>query len=319
MSFHAHSLRLRIPSPLRGEGVRAPCSIPMVRCGVVAWEFVRLELAAEVAAVFDRSLYLRSGEKFVCIGGPTIGNGPLTLVAACDLRSALLGLRPGQPAAVSQSAITIGPTAFVLDACDLWRPDAWPRVASLAALSETHDAIAHRAATEAPDEGLGRAIAGACDTRLARVARIRIARFEAWLRNAIDADGASSLPAPVRDLVGLGPGLTPSGDDFLIGALALLAAIGKTEAHASLARALADVPPELTSPLSRCFLRAAAAGHVGEKLHTAVSAITAGDADAAIAAIRDVGHSSGWDMMAGAMTALAASCAANRPRALTNH
>src|SRR5260370_19048991 len=234
----------------------------MVRCGVVAWEFVRLERAAEVAAVFDRSLYLRSGEKFVCVGGPTIGNGPLTLVAACDLRPALLGLRPGQRAAISPTAITIGPTAFVLDACDLWRAGAWPRVASPAALIETHDAIAHRAATEAPDEGLGRAIAGACDTRLARVARIRIARFEAWLADTIELDGVSPLPVPVRDLVGLGPGLTPSGDDFLIGSLALLDAIGEGQAHVRLARALRQVPPGLTSPLSRAFLRAAAAGHV---------------------------------------------------------
>ncbi len=231
----------------------------------------------------------------------------------------MLGLRPGQPAAISQTAITIGATAFVLDACDLWRPGAWPRVASPAALIETHDAIAHRAATEAPDEGLGRAIAGTCDTRLARVARIRIARFEAWLADTIELDGVSPLPVPVRDLVGLGPGLTPSGDDFLIGALALLDAIGEGQAHVRLARALRQVPPGLTSPLSRAFLRAAAAGHVGEKLRAALSAIIAGDADAAIAAIRDVGHSSGWDVMAGAMTALAASCAANRPRALTNH
>src|SRR5260370_23757020 len=114
----------------------------MVRCGVVAWEFVRLERAAEVAAVFDRSLYLRSGEKFVCIGGPTIGNGPLTLVAACDLRPALLGFRPGQPPAISQTAITIRATAFVLDAFGLLRPRAWPRLASPAPLVRTHDAIA---------------------------------------------------------------------------------------------------------------------------------------------------------------------------------
>jgi hypothetical protein len=35
-----------------------------------------------------------------------------------------------------------------------------------------------------------------------------------------------------------------------------------------------------------------------------VSSIVRGDADRAIAAIRTIGHSSGWDMMAGIVTAL---------------
>jgi len=62
--------------------------------------------------------------------------------------------------------------------------------------------------------------------------------------------------------------------------------------------------PGATSALSACFLRAAAAGHVGETLHRAVSSIIAGDVGAAIAAVDTIGHSSGWDMMAGITTTL---------------
>jgi hypothetical protein len=116
--------------------------------------------------------------------------------------------------------------------------------------------------------------------------------------------GGQSQTSPVRDMVGLGPGLTPSGDDVLIGALALLDALGERRAYARLARAVSLVPPGLTSPLSHCFLRTAAAGHVGEGLHAAVSAVVRGDPERAIAAIRAVGHSSGWDMMAGIVAAL---------------
>jgi hypothetical protein len=105
-------------------------------------------------------------------------------------------------------------------------------------------------------------------------------------------------------LIGLGPGLTPSGDDFLVGALALLDAIGERAAHAALARAIVDASPNLTTPLSACFLRAAAAGHIGEALHRAVSSSITGDAGSAVAAVEKIGHSSGWDMLAGAMTAL---------------
>jgi hypothetical protein len=115
-------------------------------------------------------------------------------------------------------------------------------------------------------------------------------------------------------LLGLGPGLTPSGDDFLVGALALLDCIGERDAHAALGRAIIDALPGATSALSACFLRAAAAGHIGEALHCAVSSVIAGDVDAAIAAVETIGHSSGWDMMAGVTTTLRV--AARRPHAV---
>jgi hypothetical protein len=141
------------------------------------------------------------------------------------------------------------------------------------------------------------------------MARKRLARLQSWLVDTIEERRApaASPPDPVRNLVGLGPGLTPSGDDVLIGALALLDALAERHAHASLAHALRQTPAGLTSPLSHCFLRTAAAGHVGEHLHAAVASLVSGDADGAVAAVRNIGHSSGWDMMAGAVTALTAS------------
>jgi Protein of unknown function (DUF2877) len=62
--------------------------------------------------------------------------------------------------------------------------------------------------------------------------------------------------------------------------------------------------PTSTSPLSHCFLRTATAGHVSEHLHGAVASIMSGNLDAAIAAVRNIGHSSGWDMLAGIATTL---------------
>jgi hypothetical protein len=107
----------------------------------------------------------------------------------------------------------------------------------------------------------------------------------------------------IRGLIGLGPGLTPSGDDFLSGALALLDALGMPQLHALLAQAVSDAAA-LTSPLSACLLRAAADRHIGEYLHRAVASLITGEVGAAIAAARRVGHSSGWDMLAGAATTL---------------
>jgi hypothetical protein len=253
----------------------------ILRPGLLAQQFCRSVARAHVEAVFERSLYLRHGDAFICLGGLDIGNGPLTLTGAIDVSR--LALQPGDAAAVCARQITIGDAAFTLDG-EAWRPPPWPACVP-ARLTEACAVLARRTASEAPQH-------------LARdVFAARIKMFERWLFDSRDA------APPVHGLIGLGPGLTPSGDDFLVGALAALDAIGTRDAHAALATAVADAAGA-TSALSGCFLRAAAAGHVGEALHRATVALLTGDADAAIAAVAHIGHSSGWDMIAGSATVL---------------
>jgi uncharacterized protein DUF2877 len=290
-----------------GTTVRAGATVvvPVLRSGILAEDFCRRGAGAEVAAVFERTFYLASGGTFICVGEPAIGNGPLTLTArlgTCrDLR-----LRPHQPAVVCAGHIAIGNTVLAFGRCEPWRPPAWPRALSARELIDISRALASRAAREAPPEGFAAAVLeNSCTpgTRgFAGIASRRIAAFASWLSDALSC---GQVPAPpIEGLIGLGPGLTPSGDDFLAGALALLDALGETRAHAILAQAIKQSAPSLTSPLSACLLGATAAGHVGEHLHAAVSSIISGRVDDAIAACRLIGHSSGWDMMAGIATAL---------------
>jgi hypothetical protein len=281
--------------------------VPIVRAGVLAREFCRHYTHAEVEAVFERSCYLRCGDIFLCVGEASIGHGPLTLTA--DAQAARpwkgLGLRPGQPASISNQAIAIGAEVqLTLDRCRLWCQPPWPAPLPHLALSHVGNAIARRMRLEAPAQTLGGVLCRrekAGRTPLARVALPRIARFADWLH--VMKRGADDRAA-VADLVGLGPGLTPSGDDFLVGALALLDALDERRAHVALARAIAAVPRGSTSPLSECLLKAAAGAHIGADLCAAVSAVVTGDAEQAIAAIGKIGHASGWDMMAGILTAL---------------
>jgi hypothetical protein len=280
----------------------------------------------EVAAVFERSLYVRAGDDFICIGEPAIGNGPTTLIIAA--RMAEFGLRRGQNAFIGNGRVAVGDVLLDLSNCATWRAPPWPRAcADLAAICAT---IAQRAAAESPADSLARAVFGAIDTPLARLARPRVAKFASWLcvgwakpaeafgeggrahhpssRTIVGGHGVASLRlsppyGAVRDLIGLGYGLTPSGDDFLIGTLATLDALEQTNMHAALGRAVVAAAGR-TSPLSASFLRAAAAGYVGENLHTMVAAIVAGDADAAVTAAARISHTSGWDALAGAVVTL---------------
>jgi hypothetical protein len=278
-------------------------TLRIIQSGILAREICRRGGPACVAAVFARSLHLRCGEMFVCVGEPGIGNGPLTLIA--EVSPAARGLHRGQAASISGRCIAIGAALrLTFDGCEQWCPPAWPAPQPPARLIDTCTALACRAASEAPPEGFAPLMSGepSASTRLSRIAGPRIARFASWLSAAPDQSPA--VPAPIAGLVGLGPGLTPSGDDFLSGALALLDALGERSVHAALARAIAQAPSGATSPLSRCLLNAAAAGHVGEHLCRAVSSVISGNVAAAIAAVQTIGHSSGWDMMVGIVTTL---------------
>jgi hypothetical protein len=289
--------------------------VPILRSGILARAICRHSPVAEVAAVFDGSLYLRACDMFICIGEPDIGNGPLTLIADnTSFRFSDLGVNPGQSALISQRRIRIGDAVqFMLDRCELWRAPHWPIPPSPGRLISAAETLARFAMVEAPREGLARQVLCSHEGGLlSRIARGRVASFEHWLADALKANDASegALPNPVQDLIGLGCGLTPSGDDFLVGALALLDALAERKAFKSLAFGLTHASPALTSPLSHCLLRAAAAGYVGENLYQAVSSVIAGKLDSAITAVRKIGHSSGWDMLAGIATTLKISATA---------
>jgi len=138
----------------------------------------------------------------------------------------------------------------------------------------------------------------------------------AWRRNkpaqafldwiATDAQGAA--PRAANALIGLGPGLTPAGDDFAGGALIALRAAGHAPlADRAAAWALARAEKG-TGKISRAHLRCAAAGEGHEALHALLRALDNGQRaiERALRALSRVGHGSGRDAAAGALLALAA-------------
>src|SRR5262252_5629193 len=108
----------------------------------------------------------------------------------------------------------------------------------------------------------------------------------------------------VKALVGLGEGLTPSGDDFLVGLLAVLHLHGflpcsaASPVHAQFCQCIRLG----TSQLSGEFLRCAFEGHFAEPLVMLVRALCTPATDAwpaHAATLATVGHSSGVDAMVG--------------------
>jgi len=124
---------------------------------------------------------------------------------------------------------------------------------------------------------------------------------------AADADGMAQALQP---LVGLGPGLTPSGDDFIVGYLAALWCQSAHNAEvgaslAALAPALQALTPR-TNLISRQFLVNAVEGQFSERLVDVVCALARPELDLSTRtadALR-TGHSSGADSLVGLLFGL---------------
>ena len=155
--------------------------------------------ARHVEAVFERSFYLRSGDDFICVGEPDIGNGPLTLIGHLRPLSDL-ALQPRQPVEVCDRHIVIGDSIrLTLDQSEAWRSPSWPVCPPPVRLIDTCAALERRAAIDAPEEGLARQVSGRLretsgrQPPLARIARPRIATFERWLSGVLDARHAQGM------------------------------------------------------------------------------------------------------------------------------
>jgi hypothetical protein len=114
-------------------------------------------------------------------------------------------------------------------------------------------------------------------------------------------------------LIGLGEGLTPSGDDFVGGLLFGL--ITMQTVHApfrdfSLSRVhrFLERAQERTNLISRTFLRDHAAGHGSEVLHRLAGGLIAGQSGKTVGQLGlelvEIGHTTGWDLLTGLWTAL---------------
>jgi hypothetical protein len=229
----------------------------------VAGRFAHRALAAgegEVCALFQRSFYVRTPGGFACIGDARLGRGPLNALLD-ELPAAALGAR--------FSASVAGAAA--------WAPPPF------------RDQRLDLAEARPPDEGLGGLVIGRHNA-LAVHAQPALEAIDRWLVG-------HSLDAATAELIGLGPGFTPSGDDYLGGVLIALHAVRRAMHAESLWRWLEPRLAARTSELSAAHLAAAAAGEGHEALHEVLNG-------APLERLGGIGHVSGWDAFAGAMAVL---------------
>jgi len=231
--------------------------------------FARHALSAaqgRVIAVFERSFYVETELGLACLGA--VSGGPL------NARCKPLSVSEGAVMRRVGTTLSIGHELLGLERAQEWKPAPGRGRLDLGAVS-----------VSPPGGGLSRvAIALARDETPPQddpLLRQAVPCIEALRRGDLDA------AAP---LLGLGPGLTPSGDDFIGGFLI----VSRHQRVAEWALALA---PRRTNKISAAHLAAAAAGEAAAALHNALGG-------GPLTPLLALGHSSGWDMLTGAIAAL---------------
>lgn len=251
----------------------------------------RTDGVARVLVRLHGSVYATVGETIVWLGGWGAALHPRAILTdtpiagqADDVRLDVTGLTPWHPSplaldAAGRARLAGGWPALAARAADLGAPGGFGVMLTGAPLSFPLDGAA----------GPAVALAGAC---------------------ARD-DPAGAVDAAVA-LLGLGGGLTPSGDDFVGGALFVRAALATGTGRLPWRRAAGAVvaaAPVQTHPISVALLADLAEGRGWAPLHDLVAALAAADARSAEAAARalvGLGHTSGWDLLAGVGAGLGA-------------
>jgi Protein of unknown function (DUF2877) len=256
-----------------------------------------------VHSVFTRAVNLSDdadGRLFTLVVASS-DNAPSTLVV--DTPSfERFALRPGAPAVVAGGALHAGDLVVHLDGARAWSASLpeWPAAGVcldwLEHILERHGVAGGIRPRPFP--------ANAFEAETGR----RLQRSRAALHAALAVRDIPAVRRAAAELIGLGPGLTPAGDDYVLGLATAFALRGPEarEERAALVAAI-DESAARTNDISHAALAHAARGRVRQSIVDLAAALAERDR-ATISARADrvlaIGATSGTDILTGLLAGL---------------
>jgi hypothetical protein len=259
-----------------------------------------------VHSVFRQACNLRTDcGGLLTLLAPKLGNAPHGIRVAAPPELAFANhLRPGQRVGCRAAVLRVAGADFAVDLsrAEVWRCELGSPGVDLA---RPEVALAWQAAWQA----LARHCRRLGEDPLAEAVRAR----GLALALASRALSAPEAAVAIRQLIGCGPGLTPAGDDLIVGFLAgLWSTRGGDPARRRFLHALAAIvtaAAEATGEISRAHLQHATLGSVAEPLARLARAIAKGaplpEVERAADSALRVGHTSGGDGVEGLLLGLA--------------
>ena len=286
------------------------------QCGCVASRILRDGTMGRVSAVFDRSFYVELEDGLACVGTGALDASPLNLCTSApeniDWRAS--GLRQNSRVSIFSGWLRVGERFhFCLRDAANWAPDQVFGPIEVAKIRSGLTQFRNTCTGRIPGEGLGCFISrdNICvgEDSIRKLAKESIDSLHAWSVESIrDRSHSHSLDIQALNaLIGMGPGLTPSGDDFIGGLMIVLHRLGEKKTCRQLWDATRGYALAIGSPITRAHLSAASEGLGSAGLHRAMDAVIEADLEtipAVLADIDRIGHTSGWDAIAGVIVGL---------------
>lgn len=277
---------------------------------------------ARILSIFHRCCNLiNQDDDILSLVTPDIGPGPFSIVLDINgkLENAWVfpeDLVPGLEGRVEQSRIYLG--SIVVDTVEV---DRWEASLRWDDLFQKRDLILSKAyqlacllLEMAPPASLAEVVTSNIlnDPEERDLPAFQLSITDRWtlaaiqyisvLKNAIWDDQCFSCDEAVRSLAGLGSGLTPSGDDFIIGILYALRIVFPKEVAKQLVDRICRVAAAQTHLLSAAYIHAAAHGEAIWIWHSLLDAMISSNTSHFRQVIRQfllIGHTSGIDALAG--------------------
>lgn len=228
--------------------------------------------------------------------------------------------QPITMAMVAEARVQRGGLTIDLTSAANWDPQpGWPRLAAIPWQSDFLPLLLNRLRASAPPESLAcvlsdqslltlhprdRGLAGGSKSsgRLQELPQSAAAQFATRLVQEVAARDHHAAASAAAALAGMGSGLTPSGDDFLIGVMfGVQSAMSSVDAMA-FTHVLYRSSIGRTNRISEAWLSAAAEGEAIQAWHDLVDGLSFSSlrsVDQACCALIRLGHTSGADALAG--------------------
>jgi hypothetical protein len=276
-------------------------------------------LTVHVFANYHRACNLvTSRREIIALVGLAIGNGPLNIVI--EEIGTLQHVKPGLPAVFSDEQPGLGESLVVsLGAAQLWSPEVnWKCLTThRRRLEDNFAALCSWLSQNDIAKGLlslvldGDKETEACEGGTRSLHNlVFLAMARAGIKGLLQALQDGNRPG-IREnaalLAGLGPGLTPAGDDYLVGLMAGLRVWPSSLNNGGLSpddacQIILEATEDRTTLLSRAFLHSAKEGLFGENWHRVLAELARGEAigiQQAAKRILTSGATSGADALAG--------------------
>jgi hypothetical protein len=270
----------------------------VVNIGSIAWQVWQHDQSARVMGVTSRGLFLAIEQRVLFVSFER-WRGPLTINVEGPLDCVI-----GDRVRLSPTRLIFPATEVDLSAVEVWHPGVPSCARPLTEQREALGQLASSVLARRAPEGFGGLLLHLVDLPEKPALSAIEAALLTWLnqlRDSIqyaDFDQATTL---IEGLLGLGRGLTPSGDDVTIGLLLSLNRWPADRDWRELNQRVIDLAYQRTTTISANLIECAAAGEADERLINIVDGLVTGtpSRDECVECVLDWGNSSGIDALIG--------------------